>query len=406
LSSLSVRVRQLLVRKELVSAFAMIFIADLVVGIFSPTFALFAASLGASATLIGLLSSTVGMTRIISSIPIGMISDSKGRKGVLVAGMLTLATSSFLYSLVADPLWLFPLRMMSGIVITSTFFIGMAYAGDRVRREDRGLVSGIYTTCMGLGFAVGSALGGKMAVQFGYGPTFRIAALIALLGVAFAYLGLSGPAPRSELAPRSVSPLTKLGLLAREPSLFAASVGYMMIILTFDAVLVNIFPLYAKSLTIGQAAIGSMFAVRALTSASVRMPTGLLMARIPSHKVMIAALALGMVAITSIAFLSDPLLLTVALAGEGICFGMYLTSGQAYITEQFPEADRGTAMGVYSMTGSISSMIGPFAFGAMADVWGLNIVFVVTGCIVFLGIALILFTNARERQRANRPKEA
>jgi MFS family permease len=395
-----------LVRKELVSAFAMIFIADLVVGIFSPTFALFAASLGASATLIGLLSSTVGMTRIISSIPIGMISDSKGRKGVLVAGMLTLATSSFFYSLVTDPLWLFPLRMMSGIVITSTFFIGMAYAGDRVRREDRGLVSGIYTTCMGLGFAVGSALGGKMAVQFGYGPTFRIAALIALLGVAFAYLGLSGPAPRSELAPRSVSPLTKLGLLAREPSLFAASVGYMMIILTFDAVLVNIFPLYAKSLTIGQAAIGSMFAVRALTSASVRMPTGLLMARIPSHKVMIAALALGMVAITSIAFLSDPLLLTVALAGEGICFGMYLTSGQAYITEQFPEADRGTAMGVYSMTGSISSMIGPFAFGAMADVWGLNIVFVVTGCIVFLGIALILFTNARERQRANRPKEA
>lgn len=384
----------------------MIFIADLVVGIFSPTFALFAASLGASATLIGLLSSTVGMTRIISSIPIGMISDSKGRKGVLVAGMLTLATSSFFYSLVTDPLWLFPLRMMSGIVITSTFFIGMAYAGDRVRREDRGLVSGIYTTCMGLGFAVGSALGGKMAVQFGYGPTFRIAALIALLGVAFAYLGLSGPAPRSELAPRSVSPLTKLGLLAREPSLFAASVGYMMIILTFDAVLVNIFPLYAKSLTIGQAAIGSMFAVRALTSASVRMPTGLLMARIPSHKVMIAALALGMVAITSIAFLSDPLLLTVALAGEGICFGMYLTSGQAYITEQFPEADRGTAMGVYSMTGSISSMIGPFAFGAMADVWGLNIVFVVTGCIVFLGIALILFTNARERQRANRPKEA
>ena len=406
MSSLSVRVRQLLVRKELVSAFAMIFIADLVVGIFSPTFALFAASLGASATLIGLLSSTVGMTRIISSIPIGMISDSKGRKGVLVAGMLTLATSSFFYSLVTDPLWLFPLRMMSGIVITSTFFIGMAYAGDRVRREDRGLVSGIYTTCMGLGFAVGSALGGKMAVQFGYGPTFRIAALIALLGVAFAYLGLSGPAPRSELAPRSVSPLTKLGLLAREPSLFAASVGYMMIILTFDAVLVNIFPLYAKSLTIGQAAIGSMFAVRALTSASVRMPTGLLMARIPSHKVMIAALALGMVAITSIAFLSDPLLLTVALAGEGICFGMYLTSGQAYITEQFPEADRGTAMGVYSMTGSISSMIGPFAFGAMADVWGLNIVFVVTGCIVFLGIALILFTNARERQRANRPKEA
>lgn len=406
MAPLAGRVRELLVRRELVCVFAMIFIADLVVGIFSPTFALFASGLGASATLIGVLSSTVGMTRIVSSIPIGMISDAKGRKGVLVAGMLTLATSSYLYSLVTNPLLLFPMRVMSGIVITSTFFIGMAYAGDRVRREDRGLVSGIYTTCMGLGFTVGSALGGKLAAQLGYVLAFRTAALIALVGVAIAWFGLTGPTQRSEHRPRAVSPITKLGLLVREPSLFAASVGYMMIILTFDAVLVNIFPLYAKSLMIGQAAIGTMFAVRALASTSVRMPTGLLMARIPSRKLMVVALTLGMVAISSIAFLSDPLLLTIALAGEGICFGMYLTSGQAFITEQFPEEDRGTAMGVYSMTGSISSMIGPFAFGAMADAWGLNIVFVVTGCIVFLGIVVILITAARGRRAARRAKEA
>jgi MFS family permease len=406
LASVAVRVRGLLVRRELLSVFVMIFIADLVVGVFSPTFALFASGLGASATLIGLLSSTVGMTRIVASIPIGMISDSKGRKGVLVVGMLTLALSSYLYSLATKPAMLFPMRIMSGIVITSTFFIGMAYAGDRVQREDRGLVSGIYTTCMGLGFTVGSALGGKMAAQFGYVLTFRTAALIALLGVAIAWLGLAGPTARSKERPRAVSPITKLGLLAREPSLFAASVGYLLIILTFDAVLVNIFPLYANSLMIGQAAIGSMFAVRALASTSVRLPTGLLMARIPSRKLMVAALTLGMVMISSIAFLSNPVLLTIALAGEGICFGMYLTAGQAYITEQFPEEDRGTAMGVYSMTGSISSMIGPFAFGAIADAWGLNIVFVLTGIIVFLGIVVILIASAREQRVARRAREA
>ena len=65
---------RILRRKEIWSVFAMVFMADVVVGMILPTFSLYASSLGASLSLIGILSTVVGLTRILSSVPIGVLS--------------------------------------------------------------------------------------------------------------------------------------------------------------------------------------------------------------------------------------------------------------------------------------------------------------------------------------------
>jgi MFS family permease len=389
------RIKHLLFRKELFAAFVMVFTADTVVGIFSPTFSLYATGLGASLTLIGVLSSIVGLTRTVASIPIGILSDARGRKGVLMTGMFLLSATGYLYTTVSNPYWLLPIRLLHGLVITSTFFIGMAYVGDVVTREERGLASGMYTTCMGLGFTLGSWLGGTLATSYGYVATFRVAAVLALVGFGVAWWGLRAGAPPKVAHVSALSPPGKLALLTNEPQLFATSLGYLLIILMFDAAIVNFFPLYATSLLISQAMIGTMLAVRALASTSVRLPTGVLIGQFSSSRLMVGALSLGMIAIFSVSWLTDPILLTIMLAGEGICFGMYLTAGQTFITDQFDASERGTAMGVYSMTGSIASTAGPFLMGAVADLWGLRAVFWLTSGLVILGIALILYINSR-----------
>ena len=74
---------------------------------------------------------------------------------------------------------------------------------------------------------------------------------------------------------------------------------------------------------------------------------------------------------------------------------MYLVSAQTFVTERFGESDRGTAMGVYSMTGSIGSLVGPFALGAPADAWGLTSVFLVTSGTIFVGIVMFLYLLSR-----------
>jgi len=398
------RMRRVVIRKELLAIYAVVFIADLVIGIFSPTFSLFATSLGASLTLIGALSGTVGLTRILSSVPIGMFSDAKGRKGVLLTGMLLLAASSFLYTVVTHPYFLLPIRVMNGLTFASTFFIGIAYVGDMVAKPDRGLVIGLYTTCMGLGFTLGSAMGGQMAADYGYTVTYRVAAVIALFGCAIAWWGLGKSTKERQVQVAhtpALSTSAKLSLLVKEPHLFAASVGYLLIILMFDAAIVNFFPLYAASLFISQATIGSMFAVRALVSTSVRLPTGVLTTRFSSKSLMMVALALGMAMVFSICCTAAPKVLAVLLVGEGICFGMFLTSGQAFIAEHFTESNRGAAMGVYGTTGSVGSTVGPLIMGAAADLWGLNAVFWLTGALVLVGIVVLFYVSYWQRNGAS-----
>jgi len=397
LISVLTRLYRLLTRKEVVSAFAMVFLADVVVGMFSPTFSLFAKSLGASVTLIGVLSSARGLTRTLASIPIGMVSDSKGRRVVLLSGMLLLSASAFLYSLVSTPYLLLPLRMITGVVIAATFFIGMAYMGDIVKKQDQGLASGVYTSCMGLGFTVGSALGGGLAATSGYLTTFRVASAIALVGFFIALWGLARPRDSQPVERTAETPLGRLGLLSREPQLLAASLGYLLIILMFDAAVVNFFPLYAaESLSIGQSAIGAMMATRALVSTSVRLPTGMLTTRIASERLMMIALMIGTLMMLAMCCVSAPLPLTLLLAGEGICFGMYLTAGQAYVTESVAQPDRGTAMGLYSMTGSLASAVGPFLMGVVGDSFGLRAVFLFTGILVFCGLVVFVYVSSRE----------
>jgi MFS family permease len=110
---------------------------------------------------------------------------------------------------------------------------------------------------------------------------------------------------------------------------------------------------------------------------------------------MITALVIAMLMIVSLSWVTDPVLLTILLAGEGIGFGIFLTSGQAFITENFAESDRGAAMGVYSMTGSIAATAGPFVLGAVADLWNLRAVFWITGAAVLLGILVFLYAGSR-----------
>jgi len=397
---------QILKRKEVLALCSMILTADIVSGIVSPTFSLYATSLGASFALIGILSAVVGLTRILSSVPIGVIADAKGRKNILSVGMLLHATATFLYTVAPNPYILLPIRILSGWAIISTFFMGVAYLGDVVAPRERGLAIGLYTTFMGLGFTVGSALGGALVAAYGYSVCYRVAAIAALAGFVIARRGLvdrsmgyQGVSAAKEPADPPAVPLSaKLSAMIRQPNLLAASVANMLMSAVFGGAISSFFPLYAASLSISEVTIGSMFAARALMSTLARAPTGMLTTRLPSKALMVTALALVTVAVISISYTATPVILAIFLAGEGIAFGMFLTSGQAFVTEHSVESERGTAIGVYSMAGSIGTTAGPFILGLIADGWGLAPTFRVTGVMVFMGLVVLWYMSRRQRR--------
>ena len=128
--------------------------------------------------MIGIIGSIEGLTVLLTSVPIGSLSDRIERRTVVGGGLLLFALAYFLCTLASSPALLYPIRALIGVSVSSTFYVGIALLSDIVDRPEQGLSIGIYTTCMGVGFAVGSAIGGRLAEDLGYVAGFGVACYV------------------------------------------------------------------------------------------------------------------------------------------------------------------------------------------------------------------------------------
>lgn len=395
------RIERIAKRPELLTLFAMVFFADIAIGVARANFSLFASGLGASLAVVGALGGTEGLTRILVSVPIGNLSDRLDRQTVLGAGLLIFVVAFVLLGIVRDPLLLFPARALIAVGLVSTFFIGIAHVSDIVSQSDQGLAIGLYATCMGLGFAVGSALGGHVAESYGFAASFRVAAISALVSFSILWWGPSRrsdrPLPAAEASSEPVA--TKLALLVREPGILAACLGTLLISMAMEGAVFNFFPLYAASLGVGEAVIGYMLAARALSSTAVRLPAGALAGRFTGKPLMAVALAISMTAVMAIGFSTNPAMLSLLLACEGIGYGIFFSAGHTTVAEHTSEDNRGMATGLFVMAGSAGVAVGPAIMGPVAEIWGLSAVFGLASTALGLGLGVILWANYRNRDQ-------
>jgi MFS family permease len=408
--SLRITLRGLMRRDFLIVCF-IIFSADLVSGILSPTFSLYAQNLGASLAFIGTLSSIAGVTQLLTSLPAGVLSDRHGRRIVLTLGMLAFAAATTLFALAPNALLLIPGRILLGLAGVATFSIGAAYVGDVVSDSERGVAYGLYTTSMGLGFGIGPLIGAGIAEPYGVPASYLAAAGLALCGAALAGWGLArnraAAIPSAGLRGRQAHGATirlSLGLMRdgfawmlHDPRLLAGSLCNLLINTGFNGAISNFFPIYAADQHASQETINAMFSVRAFVSAAARLPSGAITSRLPSRAVMAAALLLATSAIFLMARTNALVLLGALLIVEGISFGMFLPSGQAFTAENSTPATRGQVLGAYGTAGSLGSALSPLLLGVVAEAWGAEAVFVATAALMAVGLAAALALFGRRR---------
>jgi MFS family permease len=378
---------QRLLRRELVALFWVIFVADTVVGFLLPIFPLRAREIGASLLLIGSLAAFNGATQVLASVPIGLLSDRFGRRLAIVFGSLCFALAALLLALAPAPIWLLLAQVLLGLGIVSVFAMGAAMVGDYAAPSERGLAMGLLTTSMGLGFAAGPLLGGLLAERFGVGQSLLAFVLLSLVGAAFAWSMLvDEPMSRGV---RATNPFANLRVLAADRLLLLAAVANLLISPVFNGVVVNFVPIQAAQLGFSALMIGGLFSLRALGSSLTRLPTGAISTPTWSHRVMVFALALGGVSIMMVATTTDYAGLSLALIAEGISYGVFLTAGQAFVTQYAEPQVRGAALGAYNMAGGISIALSPFLLGAVADWLGLDTVFYGMGVVLLVGALLL-----------------
>lgn len=120
--------------------------------------------LNQTAFAFGVAFSALMVTRLLSQIPLGHLSDRIGRKPLIVLGLLLLAPTTALHGEVTSTLQLTVLRLVQGLASAGIAAPSFALAADLSRAGGEGRQMSVITTGFGLGIATGPLIAGILAV--------------------------------------------------------------------------------------------------------------------------------------------------------------------------------------------------------------------------------------------------
>ena len=148
----------------------------------------------AAASMIGgwLFFSYVGMQFLLGP-TIGNLSDTYGRRPLLLLSVFGLAVDYLLTAFAPNMLWVFVGRIFAGLCGAS-YTTANAYLADITKPEERAKAFGLMGAAFGLGFVIGPAIGGFLG-EYGPRVPFFVAAAISLCNFTYGYFVLPETLP-------------------------------------------------------------------------------------------------------------------------------------------------------------------------------------------------------------------
>jgi DHA1 family tetracycline resistance protein-like MFS transporter len=147
---------------------------------------------------------------------LGALSDSYGRRAVLLLGFLGLALN-FILTALSTALWmLIAVRLVGGAMMANQT-VASAYVADITPPGERARRFGLLGAMFGLGFILGPVMGGLLGAIHLQLPFF-VAGTLALINVAYGYFVLPESLPperRHAFAWKAANPLESLRKLAQ-----------------------------------------------------------------------------------------------------------------------------------------------------------------------------------------------
>ncbi|MEO3790670.1 MFS transporter [Nonomuraea sp. B10E15] len=361
------------------------------IGLVDPILPAISADLNASPSQVTLLFTSYLVVMAVAMLVTGWVSSRIGAKWTLIAGLVLIVVFSALAGSSGSIGGIIGFRAGWGLgnalfVATSLAVIVAAASGG---------FSGaiiLYEAALGLGIAVGPLLGGALGHISWRGPFYGVAVLMAVALVATILLVRPQPRP-----PRKTSLLDPIRAL-RHRGLLIMSLTALCYNWGFFTVLGYApFPMELDAIHLGLVFTGwgLMVAIFSVAGAPwLQRKLGL--ARTLYGNLALFALVVFVIA----AFTDSPPVLITAVIVAGVFIGVNNTLTTQAVMMVAP-VERPVASAAYGFVRFIGGGLAPFAAGKLAEHFNVHVPFLIGGCAILLGIA-ILANGHRELARAER----
>ncbi len=369
--------------------FFSIFVTVTGVGIVVPLLPVYAHHVGASGLAIGLIFASFSISRTIFPPYFGRWSDRRGRKPLIVFGLLAYALIAAFFMFFSDIASLIVIRFFQGIASAALMPVIQAYVGDIAPRGREGTTLGCFNLALFLGLGFGPLMGGAIQDAWGLPAAFASMGILAFMGGLLAQILLpAAAAERITRAPKALGSWKRL-LFDREIiGLFIFRFGYTFGIGSIWGFL----PILADTEHgLSSAAIGSILMVGVLLSGITQIPMGIVADRLNKHRMIGFGGIFVCLSLAAIEWARSYAGLVVLNGVFGIGGGLCMAAHMALAVQTGGRMNcMGSVMAILTVAHSAGMMAGALLAGLAMDLVGLRVVFPM-GSAVMLACTLVFF---------------
>ncbi|MDZ7727373.1 MAG: MFS transporter [Dehalococcoidia bacterium] len=372
------------------------FVALLGVGIIVPILPIYATDLGASGTVIGLMVAGFSFSRGILQPLVGGISDRRGKKRFMVAGLVIYSLSGLAYTIAGSPTDLVIIRIIHGVGSAMIVPMAMSYIGELAPEGEEGKYMGYFNIALFTGIGAGPLIGGIFLDSFGVNSAFYAMSSLSALSMVLV-LTLVPKDVRTGFEEAAPSLLTTFRRMTGNLRVLGILVGRMSTMFVMVPTMAFLPLLMDRFMEASGLQVGMVIATRTLTNASLQTPFGKMADRVNKTPFFLLGVGIMAVAMLAVPTAGNIVMLLGIFATLGVGEAIVWPTLGALATEEGRTYGQGSMMGVFNMAMSIGIFCGSLAAGALVDTIGLSWMFISVGCVlVACGLLAVFLMKARD----------
>jgi len=341
-------------------------------GVVVPVLPVFVRRFGADGFQVGAVVSAFALVRFAASPLCGRLVRRGGERTVLAAGIGIVAVSSVLVGVAQSYAQVLVLRAVGGVGSAMFSVSAMTLLLGTTPVALRGRAVGFYQGGFLVGGMAGPAVGGVLALVslrapfFFYGGTLVVAGLVGLL-----FLHPSPPGDRATEGPQA-RPWREVARDVRFRAACLANLAQGWAGMGARSALVPL--VVVEVLHRDTAWSGIAFAVAAVVQTAMLGPAGTYVDRVGRRSAIVAACAVGAVALLGLAFAPNIGVPIALLCVYGVC-AAFIGTAPAALVGDVAGARSGEAVAVFSMFSDLGAITCPLLAGWLADVASFPVAF-------------------------------